>query len=360
MIAPTAKRIARLREKLPELKIDGLYVTDMLNIRWLTGFTGSAGYAVVTPSVARFYTDFRYMDQAAAECPDFEIVKLETRLPEETAKMLIDSGSLRLGFEAGNVTYKQYTEVTEKIGDALSFVATNSVVEKLRQIKDETELAWIQRACVLADKAYEFIQTYIKPGVAERDVMFELETFIRRQDGAEPAFGTIVASGPRGALPHGRASDRIMQSGELVTLDFGARLGGYCSDITRTVALESVSDEQRRIYDIVHEALHLGIANIKPGVPGKEVDAIVREFIASHGHGEHFGHGLGHGLGLYVHDHPGMSKTSELTLEAGMVVTVEPGIYVPGFGGVRIEHDVLVTDSGGQVLTHSTTELLVL
>jgi Xaa-Pro aminopeptidase len=227
-------------------------------------------------------------------------------------------------------------------------------------VKDSEEIACIEAACAAADRAFEYILPFLKPGAIERDVMLELEWYLRKDEGTEIAFDTIVASGPRSALPHGRASLRAMQKGDFVTLDFGARLNQYCSDITRTIVLGEPTDEQRKVYQTVLDALHKGIEAIRPHIAGKDVDAVAREFIREAGYGDYFGHGLGHSLGRNVHDGPSLSPSSEVTLSPGMVTTVEPGIYIPGWGGVRIEQDVLVTESTPRILTHSPTHLLAL
>lgn len=353
-------RIARTRASMAELDLPALLLTQMVNIGWISGFTGSSGFVVLTPDRAVFATDSRYVTQAAAQCPDFEQVKLASSAPDEITDLLASLKISRIGFESGHLTYQAYKTYREKLPTEIDFVATDSLIDNLRQIKDAEEIAIIERACALADCAFQHILPYIKPGAVERDVMLELEWFMRKEGGAEVAFDTIVASGPRSALPHGRAADRVIQQGDFVTLDFGARLDGYCSDITRTVVLGAPTEEQRKVYQTVHNALESSIAGIRPGASGKDVDSIARDLIRDAGYGDYFGHGLGHGLGRLVHDGQGFSPRSTATLAEGMVLTVEPGIYIPDWGGVRIEHDVLVTAEGSRVLTHSTTELISL
>jgi Xaa-Pro aminopeptidase len=353
-------RIARARTRMSELELPAVLLTQMVNIGWISGFTGSSGFVILTPERALFATDSRYVTQAAEQCPDFEQVKLASSAPDEITELLSGLKVSRIGFEAGHLTVQTYNTYREKLPAEIDFVATDSLIDNLRQIKDAEEIACMERACALADCAFQHILPFIKPGAVERDVMLELEWFMRKEGGAEVAFDTIVASGPRSALPHGRAADRVMQPGDFVTLDFGARLDNYCSDITRTVVLGAPSDEQKKVYQTVHDALERSIAGIRPGAGGKEVDSIARDLIRDAGYGDYFGHGLGHGLGRLVHDGQGFSPRSTATLVAGMVLTVEPGIYIPDWGGVRIEHDVLVTEDGARVLTHSTTELLSL
>jgi len=345
---------------MAEQDLPALLVTQMDNVRWISGFSGSHGVVLLTQDAAIFATDSRYVTQAAVECPDFRQERLATSGPEEVTGLLEKLSVPRVGFEAGHLTYRMHEVYREKMPAGIELVPTNRLIEDLRMVKDEEEIARIEVACGLADRAFDYILPFIKPGAVERDVMLELEWFLRKECRADIAFDTIVASGPRSALPHGRAAERVMQAGDFVTLDFGARVDGYCSDITRTVVLSPPTDEQRKVYQTVHDALYKAIEGIRPGAMGKDVDAIAREHIKAAGYGDYFGHGLGHSLGRAVHDGPGFSTTSEVTLAPGMILTVEPGIYIPDWGGVRIEHDVLVTETGARVLTQSTTDLLIL
>jgi Xaa-Pro aminopeptidase len=355
-----ASRIDRARAAMADQNLPALLITQIDNVGWISGFRGSTGYVFLTPAEAVFATDSRYTSQAAAQCPDFKIEKLATSSPDEITGLLSQLHMPRVGFESSHLTYKMHAVYREKLPAEIEFVPTEGIIENLRLIKDAGELAKIEAAVVVADKAWEHILPFLKPGAVERDVMLELEWFMRRQFGADVAFDTIVASGPRAALPHGRASDRVMQQGDFVTLDFGARLDGYCSDITRTVVLGKASDEQKKVYGTVREALYRSIEGVKPGMGGKEVDAIARDHIKEAGYGDYFGHGLGHSLGRAVHDGQGFSVRSELTTAAGMVITVEPGIYIPDWGGVRIEHDIVITENGAHILDQSPTELLEL
>jgi Xaa-Pro aminopeptidase len=236
-------------------------------------------------------------------------------------------------------------------------VPVNSIVEDLRMYKDEHEIQIMQEAADLADLTFSHMLTYLRPGLTEREVALEIEFFIRKNGGTSTSFNSIIASGERSALPHGVASDRVIGNNEFVKMDFGAYYKGYCSDITRTVAMGTVSAKHKEIYDIVLEAQLATLAGLKPGITGKQGDALARDIIERYGYGDKFGHGTGHGLGMEVHEQPRLSKLSDTVLEPGMVVTVEPGIYLPGFGGVRIEDDVVITDSGIRILTKSTKEL---
>jgi Xaa-Pro aminopeptidase len=234
------------------------------------------------------------------------------------------------------------------------------VVEKLRLLKSVEEIEKIRRAAEISDAAFDFIQQVIRPGVTELEISNELEHFMKRKGASRGAFSFIVASGHRGALPHGVASEKIIEKGDMVTLDFGAVYEGYCSDITRTLAVGEVNPKLIEIYNIVRNALQLTLKHLKVGMTGKEVDAIARDYIAEKGYGDYFGHGLGHGIGLNIHEDPFFSKNSEELLQTGMVVTIEPGIYIPELGGIRIEDDVLMKEDGIEILTHSPKELIIL
>lgn len=356
--SPYVRRIAAVRRVLAEKKLPALLVTDLVNLGWLTGFNGSNGFGLLTPDKAIFATDSRYTEQATHQCKDFQIEKLATSSPDEVVELLKKLGAPAIGFEAENLTVHLFQTYREKLPDEIALTPTTGLIGALRMIKDSDEVRRIEAAVDIADRTWDHIVPFLKPGAVERDVMLEMEWFIRGTCGAEVAFDIIVASGPRSALPHGRASDRTMQLGDFVTLDFGARLDGYNSDITRTVVLGEPTAEQKKVYGVVRDALYGSIEAIRPGVAGKLVDSVGREIIKAAGYGDYFGHGVGHQLGRAVHDGVAFSVRSETTVQEGMVVTVEPGIYIPGWGGVRIEHDVLVTASGAPILDKSLTDLL--
>ena len=324
----------------------------------MTGFTGTAGVAVISGTEAKFITDFRYVEQADAQAEGYEIVQHKGPIHEEIAKQVKMMGINKLGFEKDHVTYSTYETYRQAI--AADFVPVSGLIEKMRLIKDAGELKIIQEAVDIADAAFTHILDFIKPGVREIDVSNELEFFMRKQGAVSSSFDIIVASGYRSALPHGVASEKVIEKGELVTLDFGAYYKGYCSDITRTVAVGKPSDELKEIYNTVLEAQIKGVEGIKPGMTGKEADALTRDYITEKGYGEYFGHSTGHGMGLEVHEGPGLSHKSDVILEPGMVVTVEPGIYIAGVGGTRIEDDVIITENGNKILSASTKELIIL
>ncbi len=351
-------KLEKLRAALQEKGVDALLITNGFSRRYMTGFTGTAGVAIVSQSDAVFITDFRYTEQAASQIKDFRIVQHTKTLVEEVANQVQTMGIKSLGFEKEDVTYSAYEVYTKAISADLVPVA--GLVEKIRLIKTDEEISIIKAACRIADEAYNHIVTYIKPGMTELEVSNELEFFMRKRGATSSSFDTIVASGTRSALPHGVATSKIIEDGDFVTLDFGALYNGYISDTTRTLAVGEPSEQLKEIYQVVLDAQLLSLEKIKPGMTGKEADAIARDYIASKGYGEAFGHSLGHGIGLEVHEGPGLSFRSDIVLEPGMVITIEPGIYLPNIGGVRIEDDALVTENGLEKLTHSTKDLLIL
>jgi Xaa-Pro aminopeptidase len=329
--------------------VDALLVTEPANVRYLTGFTGSAGYAVVGPDVRRFVTDFRYVEQAKAEVDGFDV--------EQGPPVLFDAlrgFSGRLGFDDAHVTVKSHARLSE----LAELVPCAGLVEEVRAIKEPEEVSRIAAAAALVDDIYEWLRSFGLVGRTERSVAVALEHEMRVRGASKPAFPSIVASGPHGALPHAQPRDVEIPRDTLVTIDIGAVLDGYCSDCTRTWATGSLPDELAEIYALVLRAQRAALDAVRPGPAGREVDAVARELIAEAGHGEHFGHGLGHGVGLVPHEAPRLARTAEGRLEAGHVVTVEPGVYVPGAGGVRIEDLVVVTDAGYDLLSHTDKELL--
>lgn len=356
-----AARRAKLREAVFEAKNppDGLLITNTGNLFYLTGFTGSFGALLLTPDTERFLTGGIYATQAGNEVSDIPVVVNPTRkdFGETVAEAAHALGVRMLGIESSvSVAWLQgMRKPMRKVGIRLKPVG--APVEKLRRVKDADEIARLRAAAQIADATFEHIQRLFQPEVVEWDIAMEIDFYIRRQ-GAYPAFDTIAVSGERSALPHGKPSERRLQKGDFVTVDFGARLDGYCSDLTRTVVIGSASPEHRRLYTAVLDALNRAIDAMRPGVKGKQIDAIARQTIDSYGLGDYFVHGLGHSLGIAVHDGAGLSYRDKQPLEAGMVLTVEPGVYVPDFGGVRIEQDVLITDDGCELLTHAPVELL--
>jgi len=355
----TRHRLGKLREAMGSVGIEVLLVTGISNLRYISGFTGSTGIGLVTEHDALFFADPRYTAQAAMECPDFEITPVLNGFVAALSSVIRDKGWHAVAFERHHVRFATYEELRDSM-PGVRLVPTSNLIEDLRAVKDEHEVAAIRRAAEAADAAFSHALKVLRPGMTERELALEIEWHMRKLGAAREGFPSIVASGPRTALPHASPTDKPIQKGEFVTMDFGAYMDGYNSDITRTVCLGTADAKQREVYDVVRRAQQLGVEAIRPGVKGQDVDRAAREFIANHGFGPNFGHGLGHGIGLEVHDVGALNKTSNLELKAGMVFTVEPGVYIEDWGGVRIEDDVLVTESGAERLTHSTRDLLEL
>ncbi|MFE8695485.1 M24 family metallopeptidase [Cytobacillus sp. FJAT-53684] len=351
-------KLQKLRSSFEKNGIDGMLITSTYNRRYMTNFTGSSGVVLISREHAQFITDFRYIEQATAQCEGYEIVKHSGVIPAEVAEQAKKLGIKRLGFEQDYVTFSAY-QTYEKVIEA-ELVPVSGEIEKLRLIKTESEIKILKDAADIADAAFKHIIGFIRPGLTELEVANELEFFMRKAGATSSSFDTIVASGHRGALPHGVASEKVIEKGDMVTLDYGAYYKGYVSDITRTLAVGEPSQKMKEIYDIVLQAQLRGMDGIKPGMSGKEADALTRDYITEKGYGEYFGHSTGHGIGLEVHEGPALASKSDIILEPGMAVTVEPGIYIPGLGGVRIEDDTLITKDHNEPLTHSTKDLIIL
>ncbi|HEY4565752.1 MAG TPA: Xaa-Pro peptidase family protein [Savagea sp.] len=351
-------KIERIRQRLHEESIDALLVTNPYNRRYMANFTGTAGVVFITKEEALFITDFRYVEQATEQAVGYMVVEQRRTVVEQVADEVVRLGVRTLGFEKDHMTYGEF-EIFEEYVDAM-LVPVSGWVEQLRLIKTEDELAILQRAADIADETFEHICTYIRPGVSELDVANEMERYMRSLGATQSSFDSIVASGVRGALPHGVASDKLIEEGELVTLDFGALYNGYISDITRTVAVGEPSEQMKEVYEIVLAAQKRGVEQIRPGMKASEADQVVRDVIVEKGYGEAFGHSTGHGIGLEVHEMPALSSRNDTVLQCGMTVTVEPGIYLPGIGGVRIEDDIVLTETGNRRLTKSSKELRIL
>ncbi|MBT2574462.1 aminopeptidase P family protein [Bacillus sp. ISL-51] len=352
-------KLEKLRNLFGQLGIDGILVTSAANLQYMTGFTGSSGLAVISGERAAFITDFRYTEQAKAQVKGFEIIEHSGSLIQTAADTILEFGIKKLGFEQNSMTYGTYASYHAVLNEA-EMVPVADSVEKLRLIKSSEEIKILEEAAKIADDAFEHILTFIKPGISEISVANELEFYMRHQGADGSSFDMIVASGIRSSLPHGVASGKLIENGDFVTLDFGAYYKGYCSDITRTVAVGEPSDKLKEIYQVVFDAQALGVQHIKPGMTGKEADALTRDHISAKGYGQYFGHSTGHGLGMEVHESPGLSFRSSAVLEPGMAVTIEPGIYIPELGGVRIEDDIIITEDGNRTITHSPKELIIL
>lgn len=355
-----SERADRLTERLAGAGIEMLLVTDLVNLRYLTGFSGTNGIALIGPETRQFVTDFRYVEQAAeGVAPSFDRLKAAQDLLSALAEVL-PSAATRLGFEEEHVSVLQYTRMRELVPDHIELVGVHGLVEGLRAVKDSDEIARIRAATELADAAFGQVLGAGLIGRTEQELALAMEFEMRRRGAEQVSFDTIVAAGAHGALPHASPRNESIRRGDLVVFDWGARLDGYCSDCTRTVAAgEPPPAEAVSIYELVLEAQLTGLREVTDGAVCREVDATARAVIAGRGHGEQFGHGLGHGVGLDVHEAPRLSQKAKGELAAGNVVTVEPGIYLPGRFGVRIEDLVVVKPDGCEILTAVPKELIV-
>jgi len=368
-----ADRLQSIRQILVDQQLEALLISQPENLRYLSGFTGREGYLLITAERAVLATDSRYVEQASWQAPLFEVV-LVVGEPEQTFELLLDRlflaekedaehsetmllgpGSAplpRLGFEADSLSFATYRRL-EPIAErrSLDLVPTSGLVEELRMVKDDGELREIEKAVAVTDEAYAHLLNVLRPGMTEKEAAWEIEKYEREHGAEAVAFDIIVASGPQAALPHAEPSDKPIVQGETIVIDMGARANGYNSDLTRTICLGTPPDELRRIYEVVLNAQEAALAGIQAGMTGAAADALARQVIESAGYGEAFGHSLGHGLGLAVHEMPGLRRQSAQILRDGMVFTVEPGIYLPGRGGVRIEDTVVLENGRVRVLS---------
>lgn len=356
----TGQRLAKLRRRLAEENLEALLVASHPNRAYLSGYTGDSGTLVITAGASLLLTDSRYTEQAEAQASGFTVVREGNDRLATLVETLQRLKPARTGFESRAVSFAAAQEWEGELAGVTALVPTAGLIEELRQVKDEGELALLRQAAALADAGFARLLGTVRAGLTEREVALELEFFLRRQGAEAAGFEFIVASGPRGSLPHGAASGKVIQDGELVTFDFGCFVGGYTSDLTRTVAVGSAPERLREVYEVVRRAQEAGVQAVRPGRTGAEVDGVARAIIAGAGYGEAFGHGLGHGVGREVHESPRLRLNGTEVLRPGMVVTVEPGVYLPGVGGVRIEDMVLVTETGGERLTHSRRDLVTL
>ncbi len=355
-------RLTKLREALTTEGLDAILITQPGNRRYLSGFTGtdldrdSAGVLLISQDQAVLAADSRYYEQIEKQAPDFRLAKITDEFKMLLPELVHQVGAKRVGFESTHLTVDQHQEWQE-VAEGFELVPTKELVEGIRAIKDEDELSKIRKAIALADEALAHIAGFIEPGMTEKEVAWELEVFVRTHGAEKVAFDLIVASGPNGAMPHATVSERVIRAGEPIVIDLGAMVDGYNSDLTRTICSGRPDDRLKEIYDIVLEAQCTAEQSIRPGMTGKQADGIARQVIEEAGYGENFGHGLGHGVGLAVHEKPGVGRLSEDVLEPGTVFTVEPGIYLPGWGGVRIEDIVVMREDGVEVLTQASKDV---
>lgn len=339
--------------------LDGMIVTGLANVWYLCGYSGSSGLLWLSPKTEVFFTDFRYQEQAKREVKASKKVIIRKTLLDDLLALPGVQKARRIGYESGHLLCSQWERLSQGI-PAKRLVPTAGLVESSRQAKDEGELAKIAKAAAIADRAFSALLKFIKPGMSERAVANQLDFFLKRYGADKPSFDSIVASGPNSALPHAQPGDRKLRRGDFLVLDFGAKHRGYCSDMTRTVCIGKPAARHLEIYGLVQRAQAAGLKAVRPGVRGREADDAARAVIEGAGYGKCFGHGLGHGVGLEVHEGPRLGKTSEDVLRPGHVVTVEPGVYLPGWGGVRIEDLVAVTGVGCRILTRSDNKLIAI
>ncbi len=353
------KRVLNLRRLFDKNKVDAVFITQAENRRYLSGFDGTAGYLFITPQKAVLATDFRYTEQAAREAPGFEILRIGGGIADWFPGLLSDTGVRRPGFEAADVTFsfhRQLRDALKKKDVPARLVPVNGLVESLRAVKETGEIELITQASAITDKAFEQVAGIIKAGMTENQVAWELEKSMREKGSQALPFEIIVASGPNAALPHHKPSDRSIRDGEPVVIDMGAKVGGYASDMSRTICVGRPDAQFKKVYNIVHEAQMTAISKIREGMTGHEADSIAREIIQRAGYGDAFGHSLGHGVGLAEHESPRLGPNSKDKLSGSMVFTVEPGIYLPGWGGVRIEDTVVMVKNRVKLLTMALKE----
>lgn len=355
------KRLSAIRQKLPEWNVDGVLINTPSNRRWLSGFTGSSGFLIITADRALLGTDFRYWSRAAREAPDYELVKTEGSIRQRAAMLLKESSASSLAVE-GAMTLNELALLENLEEFPIDYKPVRETIEPMRQSKTAAEIEAIKAAAAITDQAMSAVNEIIRPGMSEKQVAWELEKMMREAGAESMAFPVIVASGPNGASAHHSAGERKLEVGDSIIVDMGASLNGYQSDLTRTFYLGNEPDETFwDVYNLVHEAQKAALSTIRAGASGFAVDKAARELITAAGYGKQFGHGLGHGLGLEVHEDPRLSYTADENekLPAGTVVTIEPGIYIDGWGGVRIEDLVMVTDSGIELLSRSPKKPII-
>lgn len=354
------QRINRLRAELKERELDACLVTKIENVFYLSGFTGDTGALLISGDEAYFFADSRFTLQASQEATGFIVVPVERSFFASIAQFLTQRNWPKVGVEAHHLSVGNFQKLQKALNSKVSLEPLDQLVEKLRMIKEPAELAIMKEAVTLTEAAFNELLPLIKPGVTERYLQVQLIKLLYEAGFSGPSFDFIVASGERGALPHGVATDRTVNSGELITFDFGGVYNRYCSDMTRTIAVGEISPQLKEIYQIVHLAQDEAEKAARPGMNGRDLDAVSRQVIADSGYGDNFGHGLGHGVGLEIHELPAVSPRGEELLKPGMVITIEPGIYIAGIGGVRIENQLAITETGAEVWNSFNKDLLVL
>ncbi|PJI09926.1 MULTISPECIES: M24 family metallopeptidase [Clostridium] len=354
-----SKRIEKLRKAMVNSGIDGVLLISDPNRNYMSGFTGDESFSIITLDETIFITDSRFTEQAKQQVSqNYKVVQYDRPFSSFLGGMVEKLKIKKLGFEEDIISFSTYN--TYKNSVKAELVPLNGMVEKLRIIKDDDEIDTIKQAAAIADKAFSHMLKFIKKGMTEREIGLELEFTMKKLGARDLSFPSIIASGERSCLPHGQATQKVVQDGDFLTMDFGCIFNDYCSDMTRTVVIGKPNDKMKEIYSIVLKANEAGLKAIKSGIKGCEADKVSRDVINSYGYAKNFGHSLGHGVGRQIHENPTLGPSSDIVLEPGMIVTDEPGIYIPEFGGVRIEDLVLVKDNGCEALSHSPKELICL
>lgn len=352
--------INKIQKEMGRKGLSALLLTDEVDRLYATGFHSTAGALLILADKAYFITDSRYIEAAGEKISNAEVLQSTTELPKSAVLkgLLSKNGISRLGAQDASLSYRDYLQLEKDLG--IKFFPAQDICTTLRRVKEQYEVDNIVAAQRIAEKAFDFVLGYIKPGLSEKDVAAELEYRMMKGGAEGLSFETICVAGPNSSRPHGVPGDYKVQDGDFLTMDFGCKIGGYCSDMTRTVAIGSASDEMHRVYDVVLEAQLAGIAAFHGGVIGRDVDLAARAVIEKAGYGEYFGHGFGHSVGLLIHESPNANLKENGPLPAGAVVTAEPGIYLPGKFGVRIEDMLLIKDGGSVNLTQTPKELIIL
>lgn len=358
------QRTTKLLSLLEEQALDAMIIVNPSNRQYLSYFTGSAGVLYISPKRQILLTDFRYIEQANKQCPDYQVQNHQAKGLLPLLKELMDQDQVKtIGIESNSVTYAEYQAYKKAFGEII-IKGTKDLVEGLRQIKDPQEIECLKKAQSIGDLAFTNVIAFIKDnyqkGITENQIALELEVSMRKNGAQGTSFSSIVAAGPKSSLPHAVPGDVTLKEGDFVVMDFGCVYNGYCSDMTRTIVIGQPTAKHLEIYNTVLLANEEALKAIRPGKTGKEIDAVARDIIKEAGYGDYFGHGLGHSVGIDIHENPRLSLADDTVLEAGMVVTVEPGIYIPDFGGVRIEDLVVITEGAAENLTHSPKELIVI
>lgn len=353
------KRIDRLQNYLSREGIDAIYLHSGINCYYFSGFTGSSREIILTADAQYFYTDFRYGDQAHNQVNDYEISVVTPPVLHVVGEHLKKLAGKKIGLEFSKLTAKDFLYLKESLPEA-TFVDVDPFIDELRRIKDEVELSYLKKGMEIVDKTYSHILSFLKTGISEKELALELEYTMKKLGADGIKENHVIATGARASLPHGQATEKIIEHGDFVKMDFGAKVNGYYTDFTRTVIMGEATTKQIEIYRIVKHAQEESLKAIKAGAKCSDLDEVGRSIIRNAGYGDNFGHSLGHSLGLEIHEQPAMRNTDHSLLKAGMVITVEPGIYIKGFGGVRIEDLVVVEENGINNLTTSTKELQII